>query len=235
MTTTDTTKTVVHLSRPYSVLVLGGGYEYIKLMYDLSFSGAKSPEEADLILFTGGEDVDPVWYDEKKLNFTFSNLDRDRMEKVVFDYAVERGIPMVGICRGGQALNVFSGGRMWQEVNNHCGNHDIMEVLPAKVKRAPRRFEVTSTHHQMMRPSDKATVLAVGVTGPGNRPICSERQSFNERVEGQDSKKFPDFEVLWYPETKSLCFQPHPEFPSAPKACKEYFDELLENYVLPLA
>jgi GMP synthase-like glutamine amidotransferase len=225
---------LVNIGRPYRVLVLGGGYEYIKLMYDLQFSGAKTPEEADVILFTGGEDVHPSWYGENVLKCTFASIERDRAEKVVFDYAVEHGIPMIGICRGGQFLNVMSGGRMWQDVNNHCGNHKMQEVLPAKCPRKPRILEVTSTHHQMMLPTDKATVLAVGVDDKG-KPLCTERQSFAEQVAGQDMKKYPDYEVLWYPETRALCFQPHPEFPGAPKACKEYFDEVVENYVLPHA
>jgi hypothetical protein len=93
---------------------------------------------------------------------------------------------------------------------------------------------VTSTHHQMMRPSKDAIILAVGIDNEG-KPLCTERQSFDEQVDGQDGKKYPDIEVVWYPNTKALCFQPHPEFSDAPNECREYFDELLENYVLPLA
>lgn len=224
------------VSRPYRVLVIGGGYDYIRLMFDLQFSGAKNPEEADIFLFTGGEDVDPVWYDEKPLKVTYSNIERDRQEKVLFDYAVEKGIPMVGICRGGQFLNVMNGGRMWQHVNNHAiaGTHLLTEILPAKSQRKPRIMDVTSTHHQMMIPAKNAEIIAIGVDSTG-KSICTERQAFDKEVEGNDPKKVPDYEVLYYPKTRSLCFQPHPEFPGAPDECKEYFDELIENLILPYA
>lgn len=225
---------LVHTQRPYRVLVIGGGFEYIRMLFQLSYTGAKTPDEADIFLFTGGEDVDPRWYDEKPMRTTFSNIERDRMEKVLFDMAVEKGIPMIGICRGGQFLNVMNGGRMWQHVNNHGGQHDIIEVLPKKTVRKPRRIRVTSTHHQMMIPHEKAEVLAIGITDKGNS-ICTERASYGKEVASDSLKHYPDYEVLYYPETHSLCFQPHPEFGNAPKECTEYFDELVENFILPHA
>jgi GMP synthase-like glutamine amidotransferase len=219
---------------PYRVLIVGGGYDYVRYFYEQCYSGARTPEEADIIVFTGGEDVDPKWYGETSLQHTFSNVERDRREKVIFDYAVEKGIPMVGICRGGQFLNVMNSGKMWQHVTGHGGNHAIVEVLDKRIKREPRIFNVTSTHHQMMIPAKSAIVLAVGITDNGES-ICKSRASYGEVVEGSDPKKYPDYEVLWYPKTQSLCFQPHPEFPQAPKDCKEYFEELMENWVVPLA
>lgn len=220
--------------RPYRVYVVGGGYDYIRMMWELGYMGARSPEEADLVLFTGGEDVDPSFYNEGKLKQTQSNPDRDRREAWIYNRALELHLPMVGICRGAQFLNVMNGGRMWQHVAGHCGNHDIVEVLPAKSNRKPRGFKVTSTHHQMMRPKieDDTLILAVGVDGEG-KPICKSRQSFKELVEGTDTKNYPDYEVVFYNRTRSLCFQPHPEFPSAPKDCTQYFDELLEEYIVP--
>jgi GMP synthase-like glutamine amidotransferase len=220
--------------RPYRVLVVGGGYDYIKLLFDLGYQGATGPKEADIVLFTGGEDVDPVWYGEKKLQPTFSNIDRDRREKVIYDYCIEAGVPMVGICRGGQFLNVMNGGKMWQDVEGHLGNHGLTEVLSPKSKREPRTILATSTHHQMMRPTNEAAVIAVGTDHHGD-PVCDQRCSFDLTVKGKNGKKHPDYEILWYEDTKCLCFQPHPEFPNAPKQLKEYFDELLDNLVLPVA
>jgi hypothetical protein len=125
---------------------------------------------------------------------------------------------------------------MWQHVNNHAGNHEMIEMLPPKAKRTfkPRRFKVTSTHHQMMRPSAKGQLLAIGIDNEGNS-ICSQRACAGKEVASTDSTKYPDVEVVWYPETNCLCFQPHPEFPNAPQECKDYFEELLEHYVLPNA
>jgi hypothetical protein len=209
------------------VFVVGGGYDYIKYFYGLGLNGSTTLEGADFVVFTGGEDVSPELYGEKNVN-SFNNPGRDKQEKIVYEHVRSLGIPMVGICRGGQFLNVMNGGKMWQDVNNHCGDHKIKEV--GKGKKA-RSFLVTSTHHQMMRPGKGAVVLAVGDNGDG-RPICDLRETYGECVEGADPKE-PDYEVLWYPETNCLCFQPHPEYASAPKDCRVYFEELLSTYVEP--
>jgi GMP synthase-like glutamine amidotransferase len=215
------------------ILVVGGGYEYIRYLFQEAYDGATSLEDADVVLFTGGEDVSPTYYDEKKLERTFSNPERDRREKVIYDTAREMGKPMVGICRGGQFLNVMNGGKMWQHIEGHGGDHLMREILPKKSKRKePRTFMVTSTHHQMMRPAKTGVVLAVGVTPDGD-PICAHREAYGECVDGKDGKEHPDIEVVWYPDTKCLCFQPHPEYQAAPKECKDYFEELMMDLVVP--
>jgi carbamoylphosphate synthase small subunit len=217
------------VKRPYRVLVVDGGYEYIRFLYELGYVGATHPDEADWVLFTGGEDVDPAFYDEPRLQRTFSNPARDQREQVIFNHCVEEGIPMVGICRGGQFLNVMNGGRMWQDVNNHGGNH---QMLIADGKKKTKMIEVTSTHHQMMIPTKEGKVLGIGVTADG-KPITTNRIAYGREVSGPMDPKEPDIEVVLYEKTRSLCFQPHPEFDFAPKECKEFFDRSVEEHILP--
>jgi carbamoylphosphate synthase small subunit len=202
------------------------------MLYKLNYLGAKSLEEADFVLFTGGEDVHPSFYGEGVLNCTNSNIERDRREAVIYNECVERGIPMVGICRGGQFLNVMNNGKMWQNVDNHCGNHGMIEVLPKTSKKKPRTMLVTSTHHQMMIPDKTGQIIAVGIQGDG-KTIAKSWLSFGKEIACDDPKKMTDVEVVYYSKTRSLCFQPHPEFPDAPHDCTEYFDELLEDLILP--
>ena len=59
----------------------------------------KSLEEADVVLFTGGEDVDPSLYGAKKHKATSSNLNRDLEEKAIFE-KVKPNQLCLGICRG---------------------------------------------------------------------------------------------------------------------------------------
>lgn len=59
----------------------------------------KSLEDADVVLFTGGEDVDPSLYGKKKHRLTFSNLSRDLEEKAIFE-KVHPDQLCLGICRG---------------------------------------------------------------------------------------------------------------------------------------
>lgn len=224
--------------RPYRAFVVGGGYDYLRLLYELCYKGATSPEEADFVVFTGGEDVDPAYYGENALKGTFFNTDRDRREKVIFEYCVDKGIPMVGICRGGQFLNVMNDGKLWQDVNHHAsGRHAIRELIDTKLKpvtKNHRHLLVTSTHHQMMIPGKGAKVIAIGVNDKGES-IADRRNTWDREIAGNDPKALPDYEVLYYPSTRSLCFQPHPEFKTAPKDCVDYFDELVTALVTPFA
>lgn len=102
-------------------------------------------EEADVILFTGGEDVDPSLYGKKKHPRTYSNLARDLEEKEIFD-KIKPNQLACGICRGSQYLCVMNGGLLVQD----CTNHAIGEthlIFNGEVK-----VDITSTHHQMQYP-----------------------------------------------------------------------------------
>lgn len=56
-------------------------------------------EEADIVMFTGGEDVDPSLYGCEKHPTTYSNISRDLEEKAVFE-KVRSDQLCVGVCRG---------------------------------------------------------------------------------------------------------------------------------------
>jgi gamma-glutamyl-gamma-aminobutyrate hydrolase PuuD len=207
------------------VYVVGGGYEYIKLMFELGYSGAKGLWDADLVLFTGGEDVDPQLYGEAALQTTYYNRPRDDRESKIYEDALELGLGMIGICRGGQFLNVKNKGKMWQHVNGHAtGRSHLLYRVDEKGMLIKPGILATSTHHQMMRPADEAVVLAVACEATN---LVSHRET-HEKTEAEAS----DIEVVYYPDTNCLCFQPHPEMKSATEGLVKYFDECVENYVL---
>lgn len=181
------------------------------------FNGVNSAADADIVVFTGGEDVDPALYGENKLTCTFSNTERDDVDQGVYWECYGMDIPMVGICRGGQFLNVINGGKMWQDVNNHGAAHFLIDL-----KTEEKRW-VTSTHHQMMIPDKDAQILAIAAES-------TRRISFGKEEGGKTGQ---DIEALWYEDTKSLCFQPHPEFMNY-KDCTGYFFELLDRHVMPV-
>jgi gamma-glutamyl-gamma-aminobutyrate hydrolase PuuD len=205
--------------------VIGGGFDYIRLLFNLGIDGATSLEDADFVLFTGGEDVYPGFYGEAALAKTNYNRTRDEFEKTVYEAALERGLPMVGICRGGQFLNVMNKGKMWQHVNNHCGSHLMFIEVPPFNGDKRRNCMVTSTHHQMMIPTDDAIIL-------GTAAICMEKLSPGvERLGRNDDD--PDIEVVFYQDTNCLCFQPHPELKYATPECVDFFEECLDNWIYP--
>lgn len=200
------------------VFIVNGSYEYKRLIEEMGFAITNDIAQADLAVFTGGADVTPELYGDKAHQFTHNDVRRDEVEKEFFDFFADRDIPMVGICRGGQFLNVMSGGRMYQHVGNHTRCHSITDLLTGDT------VYVTSTHHQMMLPSADAEIVAVANEG-----------GFREWYDGEIAKRDvseQDIEVVYYKHTNALCFQPHPEFVGAEyEGMKRYFQYLLNFYL----
>jgi GMP synthase-like glutamine amidotransferase len=191
---------------------------YTRMFALMGYVVVSDPEQADFVCFTGGADVSPILYGDAVHRTTHSDLYRDKKEKRLFDWTMKNDKPKVGICRGGQFLNVMSGGRMYQDVTNHCTPHLLVDL------ESRRDYLVSSTHHQMMMPSDKAKVLAVA-------DIRSMRAWFDGQVAKSDISQ-KGIEVVYYPHTNSLCFQPHPEFDGEMYAgMHRYFQQLLDDYI----
>lgn len=70
----------------------------------------------DGILFIGGEDVHPAWYGEEIDGAVGINEFRDSSEIHMIRYAASIGLPMLGICRGCQVINVALGGSLVQDI-----------------------------------------------------------------------------------------------------------------------
>lgn len=190
---------------------------YQDMFKRMGFSVCHSPEAADLVCFTGGADVTPAMYGDAKHRETGNDPYRDAKEKRLYDWCVENKKVMVGICRGGQFLNVMSGGRMYQHVEEHCGDHSITDIQTGEV------FYVSSTHHQMMMPSGDATIVATA-------DLQGSREWYDQEVFKKDVSD-SDIEVVFYPSTQCLCFQPHPEFSGNVYAgMHSYFAALLNRF-----
>lgn len=202
-----------------NVFIIGGGAAYSAIFAHLKYVVTSDFNDADIVCFTGGEDVHPTLYGHNKHTHTYSNLQRDMYESDMFNLALEQGKAMVGICRGGQFLNVMSGGTMYQDVSKHGGDHEITDLETGEV------LLVSSTHHQMMKPSSKAILVA-------SSTLSGSREWWEEGVFKRDVSK-EDIEVVYYPETNCLCFQPHPEFfADRYKNMQTYFGECLERYIV---
>lgn len=71
----------------------------------------------DGLLLSGGSDLDPDYYGEEPLSELGVTLpERDAFEMIILKYALERGVPVFGICRGLQVLNVALGGTLYQDL-----------------------------------------------------------------------------------------------------------------------
>lgn len=161
---------------------------------------AETPLDADLIVFSGGPDVDPLLYGEKAHRTTRTDSERDRSDIALFDLAVKEGIPMLGVCRGSQLLAVLNGGSLYQDVDNHYGDHDMWDVRHKKLIRG-----VSSVHHQMVM-DDPDNGMEVIAFSSGKSKL---RHLTPTMLETGSNK---DIEAFWYRDTCSIGIQGHPEY-----------------------
>lgn len=198
--------------------VIGGDYA-VERMFD-DKGATKAPMlKADIVVFTGGADVSPDLYGDKKHPLTATNPRRDEYEFSCFKATKDK--LRVGICRGGQFLNVMNGGWLWQHIDKHAlrGTHPCTYefVDPTLDRLVKRTVPVTSTHHQQIMVNKKANPQ---IWGWANE--CTWKETGNRMDMGVgapvrmavDTRKNVDVEIVFYPHTQSLCFQPHPEYSS---------------------
>ncbi len=129
----------------------------------------------DGLLISGGADLHPERYGQEDRGSPTIERDRDALEHEAWTAAQERRLPVLGICRGFQAINVFSGGTLLRHVDGHQGprwGKGPALVHPLRVAPGTRLarilfptnagggvVRVNSYHHQAVRAGDLAPGL----------------------------------------------------------------------------
>ena len=159
---------------------------------------ARMLASVDVLLLCGGEDVEPSRYKMKPSpRLGKVNQPRDAWEFLVLDEAVKRRLPVVGICRGCQLINVYFGGTLWQDLPSerpgevkHRGTHLHGVRLEASSRLArslgATEMQVNTSHHQAVR--DLA---------PGFRAVAFAPDGVVEAIE---SDAWPIVGVQFHPE-----------------------------------
>ena len=84
----------------------------------------------DGLVLAGGTDIDPAFYgQEAHANTTDTVPERDAFEIALARAAIERDMPLLGICRGMQLLNVACGGTLLQHLPERFGHHEHRRVV----------------------------------------------------------------------------------------------------------
>ena len=134
-------------------------------------------DTADGFLFAGGVDIDPSYYGETKYNDTVE-IDpvRDEIEAAAVPLALSSGKPVLGICRGIQSVNVFSGGSLYQDIPSQyntvlkhrqnesaeTGTHKVITEPGSLIRKIAGESTYTNSfHHQgVKKPSPLFSVTA---------------------------------------------------------------------------
>lgn len=182
------------------------------------FATAKNIQDADCLMLTGGEDVNPATYGEPVGRFThFSN--RDAYELTAFKAAQAKGIPTIGICRGAQLLCALAGGSLVQHTTGHKRAHPI-------VTKDGETYVMSSLHHQMMRPEKTEHVM---IAWSKEALSSCYLDGNNEEIYGHEKPLEP--EIVYFPKIKGLAIQGHPEMLPVNHPTVEYCNRLVREYL----
>jgi putative glutamine amidotransferase len=168
------------------------------------------------LLFTGGQDINPVLYGQEPLAVCGRICrKRDEMESKLFAEALRLDKPIFGICRGLQLFNVLLGGSLYQDIPTQTGGdiphvhkpphetlaHDVKIEVGSPLRSLLQKniLSVNSNHHQGIRAL--APSLAVMATAPDNLPeaVHMPAKSFVWAVQWHPEHDFlePDNQALF--------------------------------------
>lgn len=160
----------------------------------------------DGIIMSGGEDIAPEYYGEERHEKLGAVNDlRDTFDLMVARMAHNMNVPMLGICRGEQLINVVFGGTLYQDIPSQCPTWTLTHRNRAKDEQPPHivnlepnsqlakmfgttKLETNSRHHQ-----------AVKQVAPGLRIVGWASDGTPEAIESTD--EYPVWGVQFHPES----------------------------------
>lgn len=195
-----------------------GPFRVLGEAVDLRYSDVDS---VDAVVLWGGTDINPAIYKAKPhpLNGYNPSSMRDEREVFYVKRAIDRGIPLIGVCRGAQLLCAMAGGKLVQHMNGHHSDHPVIIAGTSTV------YQSSSSHHQMMWPFEAEHVM------------LADSMPRSSRYEGESREDVmtppSDPEVVLFPKIKALAIQGHPEWQDDDEPfvvwCVAQAKKLLEN------
>jgi putative glutamine amidotransferase len=175
------------------------------------------------LLLTGGRDIDPIHYGEEQHETTDIDFDRDALELPLCKRAMEADLPVFGICRGIQVMNVAMGSSLYQDIPSQFADHLTHKILvntddswhDIKIQSdsllnqitGESVAEVNSRHHQSLK-----------VIGEGFTVTAQSADGIIEAIE-DESKRF------------MLGVQYHPERMFQTAESREHRRKLFEAFI----
>lgn len=192
------------------------GAEPVRLNAQSGYPG----EEFSGFVVGGGNDIDPAIYGGDVSAAPNVDALRDEFELAVLELAERTGVPVLGICRGAQLLNVFRGGKLYSDIRHlRVLTSNRGTLLPRKHVEisagsklagliGAESSRVNSLHHQ-----------AVSKTGRNLEVSARDRDNLVQAIE---SSRGPlRIGVQWHPEYLPQCADQRRLFAGFVEACRQ--------------
>ncbi|MEL7543965.1 MAG: gamma-glutamyl-gamma-aminobutyrate hydrolase family protein [Pseudomonadota bacterium] len=153
----------------------------------------------DGLLVGGGEDIDVELYGGTPVPVERIDPERDDMELTALDDATRRGLPILGVCRGSQMLNVYHGGSLHEDIYTSFAakprDRTVFPKMPVTIAEGSflartlgrTDLKVNSLHHQ-----------AVDRLGDGMIEVANDEFGIVQGIERQGERFCVG--VQWHPE-----------------------------------
>ena len=151
------------------------------------------------IILTGGDDISPSLYNKKGRKINNNFYQRDLNEKILIKYSMEKKVPILGICRGFQIINVCLGGKLTKDINKitkpiNIRKHKVIFTKEFIEIIKKKSITVNSYHNQGITQSQLAVDLVpLGFSDDG------------KLVEIYKHNELPIIGIQWHPERKNFC------------------------------
>ncbi len=149
------------------------------------------------IILTGGNMINPSLYGGQETSPDISDQ-RDATERMILDMAIEKNLPVLGICRGCQFINVYFGGKLIGNINNgdkkikHIASSHEVEIVHDSLKKIlGEKITVNSYHNQSITQG----------TLSGDLEVFAKAD--DGTVEGLCHRNLPIAGMIWHPERES--------------------------------
>lgn len=154
----------------------------------------------DGVIFCGGDDINPKYYNEEMNGSNPPDEKRDEAEFRLFTQALELNIPILGICRGHQLINIALGGSLIQHIDcadTHIRKNDVDSAHSLSASKGSllhkiygENFRINSAHHQAVKSIAPDLVIT----------------AFSDEIcEAFEHKTLPIYGVQFHPER--MCFK----------------------------
>ena len=197
-------RTGINAAYVRAVVGAGGMPLILSPLMGASLSG-RALDGVDGLLLTGGEDIEPTWYGAQPSPLLSPpSRERDLFELALFAIARQRELPILGICRGIQLINVALGGTLFQ---------DLPTERPGALNHRPDGARDARTHRVRLQHGSRAAHSLGGTSVTVN---SSHHQAIKELAPGLVASGWTDDDLIEAAESAPgapwlLAVQWHPE------------------------